>query len=112
MTGQDLVASAPAWFFVLPAVVVWLVVLSDIATRQGLTGRARLAWAVAVTAFFPTALVWLLLRPTGDPLSRSVARLDEADPRVRLAELVVRHDRGEIADADFARERDALFGRR
>lgn len=112
MTGQELLDSAPSWFFALPAVAVWLVVISDVATREGLTGWARLAWAVAVTAFFPTALAWLLLRPTGDPLSRSVARLDPADPRVRLAELVVQHDRGQTTDAAFGRERDSLFGRR
>ena len=95
---------------VVPAFVVWLLVVADIVTRPGVRGLWRAGWLVAVTLLLPLALVWLLVRPTGDPIRAALDQLDPADPRVRLVDLVARHDDGLVGDATFAQDRDALLG--
>lgn len=103
--------SDPALFLllVIPAAVVWLLVVTDIVTRPGVRGLWRAGWLVAVTALLPLALLWLLVRPTGDPIRAALDQLDPDDPRVRLVDLVARHDEGLVDDVTFARDRDVLL---
>lgn len=97
------------WFLVIPAIVVWVGVVVDIARRRGLTLTSRVAWVASVTLLLPTALVWLLVRPAGDPMAEASTRGDPDDPQEALVALVVAHDVGDVDDATFARRRDALF---
>lgn len=92
-------------WLVLPAFVVWVVTVADMATRPGVTSGARALWILATTFLFPVALVWYLVRPV-DVLP--VVRLDAPDPtddRAVLAGLVDARSRG---DLDAASYRDAL----
>ncbi len=96
-------------FLILPATVVWVSVVGDIVTRPGLTVASRVAWLAAVTLLLPTALAWLLLRPTGDPLADAAAPSDPDDPQVALVALVIDHDDGLVDDATFSRRLDGLL---
>lgn len=109
--GTDQLGNAALfWLLVIPAVVVWLLVVVDIVTRPGVRGVWRAGWLVAVTLMLPLALLWLLVRPTGDPIRVALDQLDQADPRVQLVDLVARHDDGGVDDATFVQDRDELLG--
>ena len=97
------------WLLVVPALVMWLYVVVDVAIRPGVGRLARVAWVAAVTIALPAALLWLLVRPTGDPVRARLAQIDANDPRVQLVDLVQDHDAGRVDDATFQRRRDELL---
>ncbi len=83
-------------WLVLPALVVWVATVADMATRPGIDAGARAAWILATTFLFPVALLWYLVRPVE---VLPVVRLDEpdpADPRAVLAGTVDARARGEL----------------
>ena len=97
------------WLLVVPAIVMWLYVVVDIAIRPGVGRLARVVWVAAVTVALPAALLWLLVRPTGDPVRARLAQIDASDPRAQLVDLVQDHDAGRVDDATFERRRDDLL---
>jgi hypothetical protein len=92
------VGSTPlyVWGLVVPAILVWAVTVLDVLRRPGLSNTGRLAWVVAVTVVFPTALAWHLIRPVAPPAPVPLGLLDSQDRRVQLVQLVLARRRGEV----------------
>jgi hypothetical protein len=106
--------SAPApeylWWLVVPAILVWATTLVDILRRPGVPRWRRLAWLVAVTLAFPTALLWHLLRPVAAPIALPLHQQNTADPRVELVQLVLARERGTVDQATYEHQLAALLG--
>ncbi len=94
---------------VLPALVVWVATVADIATRRGLSRRGRLLWVVAITLVFPLTLLWYLLRPVGTPEPLRLDLAGPGDARVELARLVVARSRGALGTDAYERRLSALL---
>ncbi len=92
------------WWILLPAMVVWGITVIDVLTRPGLRRLHRVAWVLAVTVVFPTALVWLLVRPVAAPAPVAVDDAASGDRRIRLTALVLARQRGQIAQAEYQQQ--------
>ncbi len=91
-------------YFTIPVLVVWLIVLLDVAVRGDLSVLAKAAWIAAVTLFWPVMILYLLLRPVqGRMQSSSAVRGRKSNPHQRLVVAVLDHDAGMLSDADYRR---------
>jgi hypothetical protein len=93
-------ADAGAMLFVvwIPLLVVWGVVMVDVIGRTDIGFASKAIWALACTLLWPAMLLYLLLRPTRGRLEDPE---DRNDPQARLVTAVLRHEAGEITDADM-----------
>lgn len=96
-------------WLVLPAFVVWVVTVADIATRPGIGPAARGLWILATTLLFPVALVWYLVRPVDVIPSVRLDAPDPADPRAVLAGAADARSRGEVDRASYENTLTGLF---
>lgn len=106
---QELIERYPLVLVTIPAVAVWALLVIDVLSRSQLQLGRRLAWAVAMTVFFPLGLLWLLVRPSGGPTARRVNRPDPDDPGRRLIDLVDAHDRGDVDDKAYTAQLDQVL---
>jgi 1-acyl-sn-glycerol-3-phosphate acyltransferase len=90
-------------------VLAWTLTVIDIVRRPGLTRRARVAWATLVTVAVPTALLWLLARPTRAAVDVLADPLPAADPRARLVALAEGRSRGIVRDEQFRAALDEIW---
>jgi hypothetical protein len=83
-------------FVIIPLVVVWAVVLVDIALQPRLSGVAKAVWAVLCTVVWPFQIIYLLTRPNRGRVERDEAR---ADRHAQLVAAVLDHEAELIDDA-------------
>lgn len=101
--------SAGFVFLTIPVIVVWLVVLLDIAVRGDLRVWGKLAWLAAVTLLWPMMILYLLLRPVDGRLQSDAAvRRRKPDPHQRLVVAVLDHEAGLSTEAEYRTIKDGL----
>lgn len=109
---QEFLFAHPVALIVLPALVVWIILLVDIATSSRLAPIWRIGWMIAITIFFPLGLLWLLIRPSGGFARQHGNRVAHDDPGQLLLDLIDDRERGLITDTDFAERFSELTGER
>lgn len=85
-------------FIIIPLVVVWAVVMVDIALQPRFSGVAKAVWAVLCTVVWPIQIAYLLIRPNRGRVERDEAR---ADRHAQLVAAVLDHEAGRIDDAQM-----------
>jgi len=98
---RDFFFAHPVALIVLPALVVWIILLVDIATSSRLAIPWRIGWMIAITIFFPIGLLWLLVRPSGGFARQYGDRVGNDDPGQKLIDLISEREEGAVSDADF-----------
>jgi uncharacterized membrane protein (UPF0182 family) len=101
-------AVATLLIVVVPALVIWLVVLVDVLRQPARSGRWKALWVLACTLVWPVQIVYLLVRPQQGRVERLEHR---ADPHARLVEATLAHEAGRIDDAAMAEVARQLRGR-
>lgn len=85
-------------FVIVPLVVVWAVVMVDIALQPRLSGPVKVVWAVLCTMVWPVQIVYLLTRPNRGRVERDEVRTDR---HAQLVAAVLDHEAGGIDDAQM-----------
>lgn len=81
------------WVLSVLVLLMWGVVLGDIALQPRMSGRVKAAWVVACTLMWPMLVVYWLTRP----VQGRVERVREGtDPRSELVEAVLAHESGRV----------------
>lgn len=83
----------------LPLLVVWIVVLVDLARQPRMRARAKWTWALLCTAVWPMLALYLLTRPLQ---GRSQHPERRTDPHARLVDGALAHEAGRIDDVEMA----------
>lgn len=84
-----------ALLVVVPLLVVWVVVLVDIARQPRMRAPAKWTWAALCTAIWPMLVVYWLTRPLQGRAQRPERR---TDPHARLVDGALAHEAGRIDD--------------
>jgi uncharacterized membrane protein (UPF0182 family) len=85
-------------FIIIPLVVVWAVVMVDIALQPRLSGVAKVVWAVLCTVVWPLQIAYLLIRPNRGRVERDEGRTDR---HAQLVAAVLDHEAGRIDEAQM-----------
>jgi uncharacterized membrane protein len=89
-----------------PLLALWLFALGEVIRRADLSGARKLVWLIALLVPAIGLAVYVVARPTRALYAeRPTADLSVAERIVRVAE---RRQRGEVTDAEYLSEIDAI----
>ena len=84
---------------VIPMLVMWAVVLVDIALQPLMRGRAKAFWVILCTLFWPAQILYWMTRPMQGRVERPEGR---TDPHARLVQGALDREAGCIDDSAWA----------